>query len=146
PEAMDEGRIADVVTRQREGDRDHVELEHRHPAGAVALLERAAGRQRPIAIEDADVVEAEEAAAEDAGAFAVLAVHPPAEHQHEAVERRREKLAIAGAAVLPLEVIQLPRRPRQDRWIDRVEVPLERRHRAVRVLRAWMQQQEQLLL
>ena len=42
---------------------------HRHPARAVRLLEVPAGRQRRAAIEDADVVEAEEAALEDVHAL-----------------------------------------------------------------------------
>ena len=48
-----------------EGDLQHVLAVERHPRGAVGLLERAAGRQRRAAIEDADVVEAEKAAVED---------------------------------------------------------------------------------
>ena len=39
----------------------------------------AAGGQRRAAVEDADVVEAEEAALEDVLALGVLAVHPPGE-------------------------------------------------------------------
>jgi hypothetical protein len=49
-----------------------------HPRRAVRLLEVAAGGERLGAVEDADVVEAEEAAREDVLSLGVLAVHPPA--------------------------------------------------------------------
>ena len=55
--------------------------EEGHPRGAVRLLQIAAGRQRRAAVEDADVVEAEEAALEHVLAEPVLAVHPPGEVQ-----------------------------------------------------------------
>ena len=69
----------------------HVLAEKGHPGRAVSLLEVAAGGQRGAAVEDADVVEAEEASLEDVLAEAVLAVHPPGEVQQELVERRLRK-------------------------------------------------------
>ena len=88
--------------RELDGDLEHVLAEQRHPGRAVRLLQIAAGRQRRAAVEDADVVEAEEAALEDVLAEAVLAVHPPGEVQQQLVERRLEELdvglAVAGPA------------------------------------------------
>src|SRR5207249_1927278 len=71
---------------QLERDGEHVQAEHAHPAGAVALLEVAAGWEGLAAIEDADVVEAEEAAGEDVVALAVFAIDPPGEVQEQLVE------------------------------------------------------------
>ena len=87
--------VAGIVLRQLDGDLQHVLAEERHPGGAVGLLEVAAGRQRRAAVEDADVVEAEEAAFEHVAARAVLAVDPPGEvHQQ-----------LAGST---LEEVQVP--------------------------------------
>ena len=69
----------------------HVLAEERHPRRAVGLLEVPAGRQRRAAVEDADVVEPEEAALEDVLAEAVLAVHPPGEVEQQLVEGRSRK-------------------------------------------------------
>ena len=68
------------------GEFQHVLAEEGHPGRAVRLLQVAAGGQRGAAVEDADVVEAEEAALEDVLAEAVLAVHPPGEVQQQLVE------------------------------------------------------------
>ena len=76
----------------------HVLAEERHPGGAVGLLEVAAGGERGAAVEDADVVEAEEASFEDVLAEAVLAVHPPGEVQQELVERPLEEVQVRFAA------------------------------------------------
>ena len=52
--------------------RQHRRAVEGHPRGAVRLLEVAPGRQRLAAVEHADVVEAEEAAAEHVLAVQVL--------------------------------------------------------------------------
>ena len=70
-----------VVARELEGDLHHVEREHGHPAGRVALLERAAAGQAGAAVEHADVVEPEKATREQVLAARILAVHPPREIQ-----------------------------------------------------------------
>ena len=58
--------IGRVVRRELEGDLEHVLAEQRHPGRAVGLLQMAAGRQRRAAVEDADIVEPEKAAFEEA--------------------------------------------------------------------------------
>ena len=80
-------RVGGVVHRQTRGDLHHVLTEQRHPGGAVGLFEVATGRQRRTAVEDADVVQAQEAALEDVPARAVLAVDPPGEVEQELVPR-----------------------------------------------------------
>ena len=90
---------AGVLARELERDREHVQAVHPHPARAVGLLEVAAGRQRRAAVEDADVVEAEEAALEDVLALGVLAVHPPGEVEQQLVEDALEEPAVAPRRV-----------------------------------------------
>ena len=80
----------------RELDRklQQVLAEESHPRRAVRLLEVAAGGKRSAAIEDADVVQAEEAALEHVLAEAVLAVDPPREVQHELVENQLQEVDV----------------------------------------------------
>ena len=98
--------------------------EEGHPGGAVRLLQVAPGGQRGAAVEDADVVEAEEAALEDVLAEAVLAVHPPGEVQHELVEGRLEEVEIGLAAQGLLGAVQEQGRPGVHRRVHVAEVPL----------------------
>ena len=60
--------VGRIVQRQLDGHLQHVLAEEGHPGGAVGLLQVAAGRQRRAAVEDADVVQAQEAALEDVAA------------------------------------------------------------------------------
>ncbi len=66
-----------------------------HPRRPVRLLEEAARRQRPRAVEDADVVEAEEPAREQMVALGVLAIHPPGEVEQQLLEDPREEESVA---------------------------------------------------
>ena len=63
-ELEDHVPVVGIGPRQLGGDFQHVLTEEGHPSGAVGLFEVAAGRQRRAAIEDADVVEAQEATLE----------------------------------------------------------------------------------
>ena len=58
-----------VVRREFQSDSHQVQAVHRHPAGAVRLVDVAARGQRSAAIEDADVIQAEEAALENVAAL-----------------------------------------------------------------------------
>src|SRR5205807_3087441 len=53
-----------IASTELDRDAQHVEAKHRHPGCAIGLLDKAAGRQRPGAVEHTDIVEAEEAAFE----------------------------------------------------------------------------------
>ena len=88
-----------IVLRELQRDAHQVQAVHRHPAGAVRLVDVAAGRQRRAAIEDADVVQAEKAALEDVAPFGVLAIDPPGEVQHQLVEDAFEKREVAGSSI-----------------------------------------------
>ena len=91
PELAGDVFVGRIFFRQFERDGQQVQRVHRHPTGAVGLLEMAAGGQRRAAVEDANVVEAEEAALEDVHAFGVFAVHPPGEVQQQLVEDALQK-------------------------------------------------------
>src|SRR5882762_10916297 len=84
-----------VLEGELERDAHQVERVHRHPGGAVGLIDIAAGRQRRAAVEKTDIVEAEKPALKDVVSFDVLAVDPPGEVEHQFVEDTFEKGPVA---------------------------------------------------
>ena len=135
-----------LIAAELVGDAQHGEAEARHPARPVALLELAAVGQGLVAIEAADVVHAEEAAAEDVAAARVLAIHPEAEREQLVLEHRLQELEVADARPIPLEPIDLPRRPAQHGRVHVVEVPLVGRVLPADVLVADLAHAQELLL
>ena len=119
--------VGGIVLGQLGGDLEHPLAVERHPRRAVGLLERAAAGQRRRAIEDADVVQAEEAALEQVAVVGVLAVDPPGEVGQQAVEHAGQELAVALAPDLGLAFVDVQRRPGGHRRVDVAEVPLVRR-------------------
>ena len=91
--------VAGILGCELDGDLEHVLAEHRHPRGAVGLLEVTAGGERGAAVEDADVVEAEEAAFEHVHPKAVLPIHPPGEVDEELAEGALEELDVTRARI-----------------------------------------------
>ena len=73
----------------------HVLAVERHPCRPVRLVQMAASRQRRAAIEDPDVVQAEEPAGEHVAPLRVLAVHPPVEIQQQPMERALQEVMSA---------------------------------------------------
>ena len=128
-----------------DGHVQHVLAVERHPGRPVRLLERAAGGERGAAVEDADVVEAQEPAGEDVLSLRVLPVHPPVEVEHQALERALQELDVFPAQVL-LHLVEEERGPRVDRGVHVAEVPLVRRHLAVGMAVEAAEHQEELLL
>ena len=102
--------------------------------------------QRRRAVEDADVVQAEEAALEEVAVVGVLAVDPPGEVRQQPLEHPGEELAVALASDLRLALVDVQRRPRGHRRVDVAEVPLVCRDLAVRVQVPRAEQQLDLLL
>src|SRR5262249_57505447 len=91
-----------------------------------------AGREGPGGVEDADVVETEEAAAEEVAPVDVLAVHPPGEVEDALLEHASEEMEaplVAGRGHL----VDPPRRPGVHRRIDVAEGELVGRKLPVRV-------------
>jgi hypothetical protein len=121
------------MDRQLGGDAQQVEAEHRHPAGAIGLVDEAAGRQGLAAVEAADVVESQEATLEDIASLFVLAIDPPGEVEQQLLKNAFEKHQVAGVGrVAMLSLTALPaidledakRRPGVHRRIDIAELPL----------------------
>ena len=63
-----------------------------------------AGRQKRAAIEDANVIQPQEAALKDVPAFGVFAVDPPGKVQQQLVKNAFEKCVVARAAFLALSM------------------------------------------
>ena len=134
-----------VVLGQDEGHLQHVLAVERHPRRPVRLLQRAAGRQRRAAVEDADVVQAQKAAGEDVAPGRVLAVDPPVEVQHQPLERALQEPQVRPAQLL-LVLVQPERGPGVHRRIHVAEVPLVGGNLPARVEVEAAQHQQQLLL
>ena len=88
-----------AVLRQFERHAQHRAAVESHPRRAVGLAERAAIGQRLRAIEDADVVEAEESTGEKILAGGILAIDPPREIQQQLLEDALEETAVALSAL-----------------------------------------------
>ena len=134
-----------VGLRQFERDPHHHQREHAHPARGVALLEHSTLRNL-AAIEERDVVEAEEAAFEDVVAAAVDFVHPPCEVEQQFVKAALEEFAIAFSAADAVHVVDAPDRPRLDRRIEIGELPLVCGDLPVRMLELLEEHQPELFL
>ena len=134
-----------VVLGQDQRHLQHALAVERHPRRPVRLLQRAARRQLRAAVEDADVVEAEEAAGEHVLAGGILPVHPPVEVQHQPLERPLQEPEV-GPAERPLHLVEVQRGPGVHRRIHVAEVPLVGGNLPVRVGVEIAQHQQQLLL
>ena len=113
---LDRHRLIDrIVLGQLGGDGEHIQTELRHPARAVALLERASIGQRLVPVKHADVVHAQKAPAKDIASIGVFAIDPPAVVQHQAVEHLGQKFIVRLPFLLPIMPIDDERCPGQDR-------------------------------
>ena len=86
------------------------------------MLKVAAAGKGVGAIEDADIVEAEEAAAEDVAAVQVLAVDPPGEVEEEFLEGFLKEENVA-AALFIRDLVNTPYGPGVDGRVDVGEIP-----------------------
>ena len=134
-----------VVFGQDQGDLQHALAVERHPGRPVRLLQRSARRQLRAAVEDADVVQPQEAAGEHVAPGGVLAVHPPVEVQHQPLERSFQEPQVRPAQLL-LVLVEAERGPGVHRRIHVAEVPLVGGNLPVGVEVEIAQHQQQLLL
>ncbi len=118
--------------QESQGHLEHVLAEHRHPGGAVRLLQPPAGGQGGAAVEHADVVQAEEAALEHVVAGGILAVHPPGEVQQQPREALLQERQVHLAEV-GLQILQEQSREGVHRGVHVAEIPLVGGHLAARV-------------
>ena len=110
-----------------ECDRQQIEAVHRHPAGAVGLFEVPAGGQWRAAVENADVVETEEASLEHVASFGIFSVYPPGEVEKQLVEDALEEHSVANAPALLFDLVNAPGRPGVHRRVHVAKSPLVRR-------------------
>ena len=94
-ELQDHVFVDGVVGGELHCEFEHVLGEECHPRRAIRLFQVAAGGKWSAAVEDPDVVEAEETPFEYILTEPVLAVHPPCEVQNELVERRLEEIEVS---------------------------------------------------
>src|SRR4051794_23811368 len=80
-------------------------------------------RQRRTAVEDADVIESEEAAAKDVLAAGVFAVHPPGEIDHQLLKDALEEFEVACPFELLLGFVNENRSPGMYGRVHVSEVP-----------------------
>jgi len=132
---------------QFRGHSHQVEGIHCHPGGSVRLLEVYTIGQRDVAVEDADVVQPEEAALEDVPLTRVFAVRPPCVVQQQLVEDAFEEDQVSIAATLPpVDLEDAPGGPCVNRRIDIAERPLVRRELPVWVHVPLAREQRELVL
>src|SRR3954470_13624720 len=84
----------------------------------------APGGQRGAAVEDPDVIQAEEPPLEDVLPGAVLAIDPPGEVHEQLLETALEPLLVSLAAAIFLQAVGEDRGPGVDRRIDVAKIPL----------------------
>src|ERR1700688_889258 len=113
--------IRRIGEREFQGDSHHIQAKHAHPTGTVTLLQVATGGQRSAAVKYANVVQAQKAALKDVLALRVLAIDPPGEIEEQLVEDALQEHAIRIASLLPVDFVNLPRRPGDNWWIDIVK-------------------------
>ena len=155
-ELDDEVLVRRVVLGQRQGQLEHALAEERHPGGAVGLLQGASARELSAAIEDPDVVQAEESAMEQVLPAGVLPVDPPGEVHQQHVERLGQERPLAafcpgsaggssGVELLKPEPVDERQRGGVHRGVHVAEVPLVGRDLTRRVqVRAGEHQRELL--
>ena len=138
--------VGTVVERQLQRDLQHRLRVERHPGRAVRLFQMAAGGQRRAAIDDTDVVEAEEPALEHVPPGGILAIDPPGEVEQQLVVDAAEELQIGVAGAAPVDLVEEVGGPRVHGRIHVAEVPLVRRHLSGRMQVPLLQQEQELLL
>src|SRR5206468_11252041 len=106
--------IGRVFYGQLQGNGQHVETVHPHPARPIRLFDVASRGKRRAAVEDADIIQTEKAALKNVSSLGVFAIHPPGEVQQKFLKHSLEKSAVALAAALLLDLVDAPCRPRVD--------------------------------
>ncbi|CRM74222.1 hypothetical protein [Pseudomonas sp. 58 R 12] len=78
--------VDDVALGQLQADAHQVQGIGRDPRRAVGLIQLVTRRQRGRAVEQGDIVQAQETALEQVAALGILAVHPPGKIQQQLME------------------------------------------------------------
>ena len=138
--------VRPIFSGQFQRDREHVEAIHAHPTRRIRLFDMPAGRQRRAAVEDPDVIEAQESALEDIFPFGVFPIHPPGEIQEQFVKHALQEDAIAYTLPFLVDLVDAPGRPRMHGRIHISKRPFVGGNLAVWVHVPLTEHQDQLLL
>src|SRR5207249_8677739 len=106
------------------GDPEHIQAVHAHPGSAIRLLKMTSRWQGCTAVEDADVVQSQEATLKDVVSLAILAIDPPGEIEQEFVEDPLQEAAIGLSGRAFLDFIHTPCRPGMNGRVHISERPL----------------------
>src|SRR6202046_2191290 len=112
-------------------NRQNIEAIHRHPTGAVRLLDVISRTERLGAVKDAYVVEPEETALEYIFSFRILAVYPPGEINQQLVKHADEKLTVFFSLYARRDFIYAPSRPRMHWRVHVGKIPFIGRQLAI---------------
>ena len=112
-----------VLGGEFDGDGEHDSAVEGHPCGAIGLGEEVTVWEGLRAVEEADVIEAEEAAGEEVTSVDIFAVDPPGEVDEEFEEAAFEEGAVALVTARG-DFVDAPAGPGVDWGVDVVEVPL----------------------
>ena len=118
-----------VVIREFQSDSHQIQAVHRHPTGAVRLVNVSARGQGSAPIEYADVIKAEEPTLKNVASGGVLAIDPPGEIQHQLVKNAFQESKITRivriplTAVLAIDLKDAPGCPPVDRRVDVAKSP-----------------------
>ncbi len=115
------------------------------PRGAIGLVEQVTRRQRGRAVEQGNIVQAQEAALEQVAPLGILAVDPPGKIQQQLVEDPLQKIQIAYAGQRLILLVNPPAGPGMHRWVGVVEAPFIGRQLTIGVHETVLHQQQQLL-
>src|SRR5437764_11036834 len=100
-----------VLPRELEGDCEHVQAVHGHPARTIGLVKMSATRSLRAAIEHSDVVQPQESALKHVPAVRVLAIDPPGEVDQQLMEDAFQKADVGDTANTLLDLIDAQRGP-----------------------------------
>ncbi len=146
PELASHVFVGWLLRRKFQGDGEQIQGVHRHPTRSIGLFEVSACGQGRAAIEDADVVQAKEAALKDVHALGVFAIHPPGEVEQKFMEHPHQELAVALAGALLVDLVHAPCGPGMDGRVDVAKSPFVSWNLAVGMHVPLAQHQGQLFL
>ena len=123
-----------------------VKAKHAHVPARIRLFKNRAIRHFHAAIDNGNVVHAQESAFKNIVALAVNLVDPPSKVDDKFVETSFEKITVCFPSLGSLHVINTPNRPSMNRRIKIREFPFIGRYLAIRVLELLKQQEVKLFL
>src|ERR1700752_1804513 len=83
--------IHGVVLAENERDLQHVLAVESHPRRAIRLVDMAASGKFGAAVENANIVEAQEAASKNVAPLRIFSIDPPIEIQHQTLKGALQK-------------------------------------------------------